>query len=102
MRPALQPDLVARPHLGRDGDEAGRQVLDPLLSHRRFEPRPQPVAAHQPAAAKRHVDEIEHAAPGQRAGEILEFVEPPRGIAAADHGADRGADDDVGGNAHLR
>ena len=59
------------------------------------------VAAHQPAAAERYVDQVEHAAPRQLQREIFDLVEPARGIAAADHGADRGADDHVGDDAHL-
>ena len=81
---------------GRDAGEADRQILDPDVAELGFEPRAQPLAADEAAAGEGEVEEAEHAAPGQRAGERLEHLELAGGVATADQRADRRADDDVG------
>ena len=86
---------MAGADLGGDGGEADRQRLDRRVAELLFEPRRQLAAADQAAAGKRDVEIGEDAAFGQAARPFLDDVEPARGVAAADHGADRGADDDV-------
>ena len=93
---ARQPDFVAGADLGRDGGEADRQRLDRRVAEFLFQPRRELAAADQAAAGKRDVEIAEDAALGQAARPFLDDVEPAGGVAAADHGADRGADDDVG------
>ena len=58
-------------------------------------------AAEQPVAAEMQVEQAEHAALGQAAGEFLELVELAGEIAAADQRADRGAGDHVDLDAGL-
>ena len=71
-------------------------VVSPSAS---FELLGEPVAADQAGAGQADVEIAEHAAHGQRARPCFERVELAGGVAAADHGADRGADDDVGHDA---
>ena len=93
---ARQPDFVAGADLGGDGGEADRQRLDRRVAELLFEPRRELAAADQAAAGQADVEIAEDAALGQAARPFLDDVEPAGGLAAADHGADRGADDDVG------
>ena len=58
-------------------------------------------AAEQAVAADMQVEQAEHAALGQAAGEFFEFVELAGEIAAADQRADRGAGDHVDLDAGL-
>ena len=93
---ARQPDLVAGADLGGDGGEADRQLLDQRVAEHLLEPRREPAAADQAGAGQADVEIAEDAAPRQLARPLVEAVELAGGVAAADHGADRGADDDVG------
>ena len=57
------------------------------------------AAADEAGAGQADIEMAQHAAHRQRARPGLQTVELIGGIAAADHGADRGADDDVGHDA---
>ena len=61
----------------------------------------QALAGDQAGAREIEVEEAQHLAPRQIAGELLQRVELAGDVAAADHGADRGAGDDVGMDAGL-
>jgi len=86
---------VAGSDLGGDGGKADRQRLDRRVAEFLLQPCRELAAADQAAAGKGDVEIAENAAFGQAARPILDDVEPACGVAAADHGADRGADDDV-------
>ncbi len=85
---------MAGAQLGRDRGEAGFQLLDADIADVVVEQPLQAFAADEPGADV-EIHEPEHAALGQRAGEGLKRVELAGGVAAADDGADGGADDDV-------
>ena len=87
---------MAGVEFGGDADEALVELLDAAAGERFVEQARQAVAADQAAAGEIEVEQAEDAATGEAAGEFLEVVEGPGDIAAADHGADRGAGDDVG------
>ena len=84
------------PDLGRDGGEFQWQLFDQGLSHRRLKPGGELGAADQARAIKADIEIAENVAWPQAARPFLESVEMPRGIGAADHGPDRGADHDIG------
>ena len=81
--------------LGGDPGELDRQILDAELAEPCLEPRTKPLAADEPAAGEREIQEAKHPAAGQGTGESLEHVEPAGRVAAADQGADRRADHDI-------
>ena len=56
----------------------------------------------RPEPREAEIEIAEHAAPGQAARPVLQHVETAGGMTAADHGADRGADDDVRDDAFAR
>jgi hypothetical protein len=60
------------------------------------EPLGEPSAADQAAAREADVEITQEAAPGEPACPLFETVEMARGVAAAHHSADRGADHHVG------
>ena len=57
------------------------------------------AAANEAGSGQADIEMAQHAAHGQRARPGFQAVELIGGIAAADHGADRGADNDVGHDA---
>ena len=57
------------------------------------------IAADQPGAGEVDVEIAQDAAHGERARPFFQVVELAGGVAAADHRADRGADDDIGHDA---
>ena len=94
-----QPDLMAGADFGRDGGEFQRQFLDQGLAQCRLELGREPVAADQAGAVEPDVEIAENIARPQAARPFLEPVEMSRGIGAADHSPDRGADHHIGDDA---
>ena len=68
---------------------------------RRLQDIRQLLAVDQTGAGEIEVEEAQHPAPRQVAGELFESVQLAGDVAAADHRADRGAGDDVGMDARL-
>ena len=99
QRPTRQPDLVAGPDLGCDCGEADRQILDGGVAHRFFQTMCQPRAADDAGAADADVEITDDPPPRQRTGPVFQRVELISGVATADQGAHRCADDNVRGNA---
>jgi hypothetical protein len=83
--------------LPRSGPD--RQILDQRLAERFLETGGQPAAADQAGAADSHIEITDDATPCERARPFLQRIEFAGRVAAADHGADRRADDDVRDNA---
>ena len=69
------------------------------VADRFLEPSRQPSAADQAGAADPHVEIADDAPQRERARPGLEVIELVVGVAAADQGAHRGADNDVGRDA---
>ena len=90
---------MAGAELGRDHRELPRQVLDHGVAQRLFEPGGEPSAADEAGSAETDVEIAEHAARGEMARPFLESVELAVDMTAADHRADRGADDHIGNDA---
>ena len=86
---------MAGAELGRDHRELARQVLDHRVAERFFQTRGQPPAADEARSAEADIEIAEHAARGEVARPGFEGVELILHVAAADHGADRGADDHI-------
>ena len=95
QRTARQPHLVAGADLGRDCRETDRQILDQRLADRFLEACGQPAPANQAGAANSHIEITDDPPPRQRARPFLQRIELAGRGAAADHSADRRADDDV-------
>ena len=98
-RAARQPDFVAGADLGGDGRKLHRQVLDHRFAEGFTEQAGEPSAADQARAAQPHIEIADDAAPSQRVGPFFQLVELVVGVAAANQGSHRRADDDVGDNA---
>ena len=94
-----QPDLVAGADFGRNGGEFHRQVLDQGLAHRSLEFGGKLGAADQAGAVEADIEIAEDISRLQAARPFLQRIEMSGGIGAADHGADRGADHDIGNDA---
>lgn len=80
---------------GGNRSKAHRQVFDPTVSQGLGQFAGEVAAADQAGAGQADVEIAEDAANFQPARPGLQTVELAGGIAAADHGADRGTDDDV-------
>ena len=85
--------------LGRDGGEFQRQFLDQGLAQCRLELGGEFVAADQAGAVEADIEIAENIARLQAARPFFQPVELSRGIGAADHGPDRGADHHIGDDA---
>ncbi len=90
---------MASADFGRHGRKFQRQILDQGRADRGFQLRRQPVAADQPGAVETDVEITEDIARLQAARPLLQRIELPGSIGAADHRADRGADHDTGNDA---
>ncbi len=90
-----EPDFVAGVEFGGDSGKADRQIFDAGIADRSHQTFGKMAAADQAGAGKTDVEIAQDAAHGERAPPGLHAVELVGGVAAADHGADRGADDDV-------
>ncbi len=90
---------MAGANLGRHGRKFQRQVLDQGRTDGGLQLRRQPVAADQSGAVEADVEIAEDIARLQAARPLLQRIELPDGIGAADHRADRGADHDTGNDA---
>ena len=78
-----------------------RQILDQRLADRFLEACGQPAAADQAGAADSHIEITDDAPPCERARPFLQRLEFAGRVAAADHGADRRADEDCQGQCRL-
>ena len=61
----------------------------------------QVTPAEQAGAGEADIEIADQPAQGEAARPLFKWIEPVGGVAAADHGADRSADDDVGLDARL-
>ncbi len=95
MPAAGQPDFMAGIEFCGDGGEADRQIVDAVIGERRVQFGRKMAAANKPGPGQADVEIAEDVAHVEAARPFLQAVELAGGIAAADHGADRGADDDV-------
>jgi hypothetical protein len=96
QRTARQPDFVAGADLGGDRRKPHRQILDQGRADRVVQLARQPPAADQAGAAEPHVEVADDPPHRQRARPGFQRVKVIGGVAAADQGAHRRADDDVG------
>ena len=87
--------------LGGNGNKALGQVLDGDALERGFQHIAQPLAGDEAGAREIDIQEAQHLAACQLAGEQLQRRQLAGDIAAPDHGANRGAGDDVGVDAGL-
>ena len=87
---------MAGTNLGRDRGVADRQILDCGAADGIRQLVRQTSAADQSRATNADVEIAEDAPEVQRPRPGLQLVELVGGVAAADQGADRGADNDVG------
>ena len=94
-----QPDLMAGPDLGRDGGEFQRQFLDQGMAQCRLELGCEFAAADQSGAIEPDVEIAKNIPRLQAARPCFQPVELSRGIGAADHSSDRGADHHIGDDA---
>ena len=92
---------MAGADLGGDRRIADRQIFDRGGADGFRKPVRQTSAADQSRAANSDVKITENAPQREAARPCLQFVELVVGVAAADQGADRGADNDVGFDAML-
>ena len=92
---------MAGVEFGGDRGKAGRQVVDADAGERLVKLLGEVAAANEPGTGQADIEIAEHAAYAERARPLLQSVELFGGIAAADHGADRGADDHVRHDAVL-
>ena len=92
---------MAGPELRRDRHEPAVHVLDGMVAEMLLEPVAQPLSRDQARAGEVEVQEPEHPATRQGAGEVLQGIELAGNVATARDGADRGAGDDVGREASL-
>lgn len=92
---------MAGVEFGGDRGKAGRQVVDADAGERLVKLLGEVVAANEAGTGQADIEVAEHTAYAERARPFLQIVELFGGIAAADHGADRGADDHVRHDAVL-
>ncbi len=92
---AGEPDFMAGIEFGGDGGEADRQIVDAAVGERGFQLGGEVAAADEPGPGQADVEIAQDAAYRQLACPFFQAVELAGGITAADHGADRGADNDV-------
>jgi hypothetical protein len=87
---------VAGADFGGDGGKADRKFVDQGFANGFIKPVCQAIAADQTGAGKAHIEIAENAALGELARPVLQCIELAGGVAPADHGADRGSDNDIG------
>ena len=98
---ARQPSLMAGADFGCHSHEALGEGFDRHALQARFEHIVQSLAVDQARAGEIEIEKAQHLAARQIARKIFQRVELSGHVAAADHGADRCAGDDVGMNAGL-
>jgi len=92
---ACQPDLMACVEFRRNRREVRRQLLDACVLQTGLECLGEVVAADETRARQVDVEVSHDAADAEAARPLFQRIELLRGEAAADHGADRSADDHV-------
>ena len=93
------PGFVAGAHLGRHRGKFQRQVLDQGLADRGLQLRRKLVAADQARTVELEIEIGKDTARLQAARPFFQRIEVPGRKRPADHGANRGADDDIGDDA---
>src|SRR5262249_32551370 len=99
QRARCQPDLMAGANFGRNARKFERQILDQGIADRGFELACELLAADQAASVQADVEIAENVAHLQSARPLFQRVEMAGDESAADYGADRGADHDIGADA---
>src|SRR5262245_18827424 len=87
--------------LGGHGNEALGQLLDRYALHSSVQDVADPLAGDEARPRKIEIEEAQHLAARQLAREFFEGGQLAGHVATADHGADRGAGDDVRVDAGL-
>lgn len=90
---------MAGVEFGGNRGETDRQIVDAAVFQRAFQLLGEMAAANKAGAGQADIEVAEHVADIETTRPGLQAVELAGGITAADHGADRGSNDDVRNNA---